>query len=311
MNFPLIGNERLNKICSEYIKTNSLPHCIIIEGDAGSGRHTLCDYLIKSTLCCAPDKPCGICKDCSLIQAENHPDITYIVPEKDKINISVDVIRNAKGNAYSTPFRSKYRIFIIDVATYGLSEVCQNALLKLIEEPPEYLKIILVCNSKKDLLDTIISRCAVLTTIVPPFDMAYEYLCETEKKDRELIKEKLTAVLGSIGKAKSLLKKRNDHSVTEQANDFMKYVLEGKYYQMLHVCTPYFDNKRRNEALNFIFLIKSKIVDIIKVEKSIVLKKKLNYLFDLLCQCEEQINTNINLRLMWTRLVSCIDNGGN
>ena len=96
------------------------------------------------------------------VQTGSHPDVTYIRPEDKKKTLSVDVIRNMRNDAFIVPNESDYKVYIIEQAEL-MQEYAQNALLKILEEPPSYGVFILCCESRSVLLGTVLSRVAVFS----------------------------------------------------------------------------------------------------------------------------------------------------
>ncbi|MEE1329623.1 MAG: ATP-binding protein, partial [Acutalibacteraceae bacterium] len=94
MSGPLVGNGRINDAVCSAVKENRLPHAIIIEGDKGTGRHTLAHFIASAAVCTAEIKPCGVCSSCRLAKAGTHPDIYFTAPDDGKKNISVAQVRS-------------------------------------------------------------------------------------------------------------------------------------------------------------------------------------------------------------------------
>lgn len=100
--------------------------------------------------------PCGICPVCRLSYAGNNPDIIYVT-SGDKKSIGVDKIREMSADVYVKPFESDYKVYIITDGAQ-LTEEAQNAMLKILEEPPEYAVFIIIAASAEVLLPTVLSR---------------------------------------------------------------------------------------------------------------------------------------------------------
>ena len=103
MIFPLIGNNKIRQSLENVLKERHLPHAVLIDGDTGTGKHTLADYISVSAVCSGEEIPCGECKNCSLALSKNHPDIIKISPLKGKKSISVEQIRELIADAYIKP----------------------------------------------------------------------------------------------------------------------------------------------------------------------------------------------------------------
>ncbi len=148
----------------------------IFEGVAGLGKHESARLFAKALVCNEiHTAPCDNCSACREAQALSHPDILFVKPEKDKATIGVEPIRDAITEALIKPFYNRHKVFIIDDGDI-LTPQAQNALLKIIEEPPEYAIFIIVCTNSEILLETVRSR-AVTVTFSPLADnVVREYI---------------------------------------------------------------------------------------------------------------------------------------
>lgn len=140
-----------------------LPHAFIIEGGVNEAAE-LAKYLSAFAVCSEQDKPCGRCKNCVNAFAKTHADITYVIPESSSKSktLTIDRIRELIKDAYILPNDSDSKVYIFENADSVFSEITQNAFLKLLEEPPKGVYFILLCQSAKGLLPTIISRCSMI-----------------------------------------------------------------------------------------------------------------------------------------------------
>lgn len=162
MMFPLESNPNIKSTVLNFIGSNRIPHAIMIEGDSAEDKKNLAGFLACAAVCSDSVKPCGKCKDCHMAQTDNHPDITYAAVADGKKNLTVDQIRKVRADAFVKPHSAEHRVFIIEDA-HRMNEQAQNALLKVLEEPPAAVVFILTTNSKTFLLDTIVSRCVLLS----------------------------------------------------------------------------------------------------------------------------------------------------
>lgn len=144
------------------IKNKKFSHAYIISGEKDSGKKMLAEAFAQAILCEEEDiDGCGKCQTCHQVINRNHPDIHYVEHEKPK-TIGIDDIRTQLNNdIVIKPYSSNYKIYIVDEAEL-MSEQAQNALLKTIEEPPEYGIIFLLTTSATSFLPTILSRCVLL-----------------------------------------------------------------------------------------------------------------------------------------------------
>ncbi len=298
----LAGNRRVLDSIDNLLKSNALPHAVIIEGDEGTGKHTLSLLLAKASLCKGVNKPCEECTDCRLSNGSNHPDIEFFKPEDKKKSLSVEQIRKIRANAFVKSHRGGKKVFIIDKADF-LSENSQNALLKVIEEPPQDILFILICLSTTRLLETIISRCVTFSLFPPEEAEALEYLKTVSKKSEEEIKNALHNTHNNIGKAKALLNKRKSDKAL-LAEKFLDAVLESEQeIDLLLLLKPL--EKDRVKTAEFISELKILTAEMVRKNLRFpTLSGKLLEMYETLSEMEELLPLNVNLPLFFTLLVS-------
>ncbi|MCD8047615.1 MAG: DNA polymerase III subunit [Clostridiales bacterium] len=158
----LVGNARLK---GQLSRPELLPHAAIIGGPQGSGRHTLATLLAQAMLCQHPEQaPCGKCLPCRRVAEGIHPDVIPVsrfqTKEEQTKDLSVGTIRLLRADAYIRPNQAERKVYLIDRAdTMNVS--AQNALLKVLEDGPEYAVFFLIAENPMSLLQTIRSRCAL------------------------------------------------------------------------------------------------------------------------------------------------------
>lgn len=161
----ILGQNHILKHFENAIKMNKISHAYIINGEKGSGKMSLALSFAKALQCEGDERSitgrsCGRCKSCKQTESRNQPDIKFVTHEKS--GIGVDEIRaQLNEDIEIKPYRSKYKIYIIDESE-KMTVQAQNALLKTIEEPPEYAIIILLTTNADTFLQTILSRCVLL-----------------------------------------------------------------------------------------------------------------------------------------------------
>ncbi|MBQ2724379.1 MAG: hypothetical protein IJF78_01605 [Clostridia bacterium] len=164
--FPaLIGNERLKSTLSADFAAGKSAHAYIIEGPAGSGRHTAAMQICASVLCESREDnrvslPCGECSSCRKILGGISVDVLHISND-DKASISVSAVREIKESLYITPNDGDKKFYIIENA-HLMTVQAQNALLLSLEEPPSYVMFFLLTEDASALLETIRSRAPVI-----------------------------------------------------------------------------------------------------------------------------------------------------
>ncbi len=163
MKFSEILGQKLGKslLCTQVAK-GTPGHAYIFSGEEGSGKMMLAEAFAAALQCedMTPGRTeaCGMCKNCHQAMNHNHPDIVYVGHEKPN-TLGVDDIRTGLVASMDIkPYSGKYKIYIIDEAE-KISMQAQNAMLKTIEEPPEYGIVLLLTTNENAFLPTIMSRC--------------------------------------------------------------------------------------------------------------------------------------------------------
>lgn len=138
----------------------TLPHAVIFEGE---DRRAAAQYFSKCVVCGENDKPCGECSNCLKADKNIHPDIIELHPSGKMMAFPIEEIRRVKEDAFVLPNEARAKVYIFNDVD-NISVVSQNALLKILEEPPKSVVFVLTCKSKTHLLDTIISRATLFYT---------------------------------------------------------------------------------------------------------------------------------------------------
>lgn len=153
---PLLGNDRLKNNLTAAVNSGKSAHFYLISGAPGSGRHTLARLLSAALQCESGDKPCLCCTGCRKALADTHPDV-ITVDDPEKKSVPIDLVRSACADIYIRPNEGAKKIYIIPRAQ-DLRPEAQNAMLKSLEEPPQYGVFILITDNPEKLLTTIRSR---------------------------------------------------------------------------------------------------------------------------------------------------------
>lgn len=156
----LLGNDQLKNNLEESLKKGHISHFYLISGPKGSGKHTLAKLLAAAILCQNPNKPCGVCHVCRKVLENSHPDF-ITVDDPEKKTVTVDLIRQTIADIYVQPNESDHKIYLFPRAQ-DMGIPSQNALLKVLEEPPKYGVFILLTDNPERLLPTVRSRCTLL-----------------------------------------------------------------------------------------------------------------------------------------------------
>jgi DNA polymerase III gamma/tau subunit len=136
-----------------------LPHALILEGPKSG----LPELLAKAAVCLnTGEKPCGHCPGCVKAQAGSHPDIFTLDGDANPRAFPVDAIRKIRSDAYIKPNEAPTKVYVL-LGVQNMSEISQNALLKVLEEPPENVLFLLTAASASALLPTVRSRAQIFS----------------------------------------------------------------------------------------------------------------------------------------------------
>lgn len=212
----LLGNDQLKQDLTAAGRQNKLAHFYLISGPKGSGKHTLANLLAAAMLCEGEDAPCGTCKACRKVREHIHPDdITIDDPEKK--TVSVDLVRQARADLYVRPNEGRRKIYRFPRAQ-DMGIPGQNALLKVLEEPPEYGVFLLLTDNPDKLLPTIRSRCVELKLRpVPEAQLRPVLQREFPEADGQTVSAAILRSGGYLGQAKEILA---GGSISEQTEKF-------------------------------------------------------------------------------------------
>ena len=197
----IVGHNDVIKYMEKTVASEAPSHAYIISGAPGSGKTLLSKTFAMALQCKGDDvKPCMKCPSCKKAMTNNHPDIVFIHHEKPR-TISVDEIREQLVDDMGIkPYIGPYKIYIIEEAE-KMTEQAQNALLKTLEEPPEYGIILLTTVNPDALLSTIRSRCVLLKLRNLRDPIIMKYLEDIQGVDEEKAALCTAFAQGSLGKA--------------------------------------------------------------------------------------------------------------
>ena len=200
----LLGNDRLKENLRQSLAKGHISHFYLISGPQGSGKHTLAQALVAAILCRGGDRPCGHCAPCRKVLSGNHPDV-ITVDDPEKKTGTVDLIRQARTDMYLQPNESDHKIYIFPRAQ-DMGIPGQNALLKILEEPPAYGVFLLLTDNPEKLLPTVRSRCVELKMQALPQDVLLPRLkAEFPQAQQEDLLAAATRSGGFLGQAMALL----------------------------------------------------------------------------------------------------------
>lgn len=222
----IIGQEHIKEHLKTSIASDKVSHAYLITGEVQAGKEFIANIFAQALMCehrLEDMNPCGECHSCVQAITKNHPDIITVTHRKPN-TVSVDDIREQiVADIGIKPYGSKYKIYIMNEAE-KMTEQAQNALLKTLEEPPEYAVILLLTTSKTAMLPTIISRCVQLDMRPVEDKTVRKYLMQNLKVPDYQADICVAFARGNIGKARSLASSEEFENIKEEAIRVLKYI---------------------------------------------------------------------------------------
>mgnify|MGYP004615849871 FL=1 len=207
----ILGNDNIKELLTNAVKNNKSSHSYMFVGTEGIGKKLIAKEFAKMILCTDENKYCGKCKSCIEFESSNNPDFKIIEPDGNSLKI--EQIREFQNKVSEKPIISKRKVYIINDSDKMTTEA-QNCLLKTLEEPPEFVTIILIGSNESAFLDTIKSRCMILRFNKISDENIVKFLEENfqTKVNSQIM---LEAFQGSIGKAIQLQDKQEEYEQIE------------------------------------------------------------------------------------------------
>ncbi len=218
----IIGHKTVVELLKRALVNQRVSHAYLFAGSKGIGKEFTAIQFAKTLNCLElVDDSCGECRSCRKfrdvsIGAHNHPDFKIIHPIEN--SISIDQIRELQKDLIYKPYESKWKIYIINDADLMTLEGA-NSLLKTLEEPPNYVVIIMISSRKESILPTVISRCQVMRFHKLSREDMRDYLMKERELENLDLEEIILLSEGSIGQALKLVE-------DEQIWDYRKKVFD-------------------------------------------------------------------------------------
>ncbi len=309
------GNAELKYELGENMKRGTLPHAIIIEGAAGTGKRTLADIIAQYCVCRADSgRPCGVCNGCMKAQKKIHPDIFYADGEKKEL--SVDSIRNIRSEAYIKPNEAPMKVYILSNCEKMLVPA-QNAFLKVLEEPPKNVQFIMTVKSASSMLQTVRSRSRIFSLYPAGVENAVK-IAEKRfpNKDIDEIRHIAEICDGNIGMTLQMIESGGEEA-RKLAEDIFLAATQSTEYALLTLTGRLAAD--RNFAVNVLDCMTEIAADCMKAAVGVKVsshaandtaerysKKRIAETAENIRYARKILNTNVNLNLFCTWLSSVL-----
>lgn len=161
----LVGNDSLKSALAARVTAGTVPHALLILGESGSGKKTLVRELAAALNCekrsAGIPLPCHSCNTCRRILSGQFTDVKTLGKAPGKATVGVDDVREFREDMFLSATESAYKIYIFEDAD-AMTPQAQNALLKVLEEPPAGVMMFLLARSQDKILTTVRSRTQIL-----------------------------------------------------------------------------------------------------------------------------------------------------
>lgn len=309
------GNAELKYELAEIMKRGTLPHAVIVEGAAGTGKRTLADMIAQYCVCTAErDRPCGVCKGCMKAGKKIHPDIFYADGENKEL--SVDSVRNIRTAAYIKPNEAPMKVYVLSNCEKMLAPA-QNAFLKVLEEPPQNVQFIMTVKSSSSMLQTVRSRSRIFSLYPAGIEDSVK-IAEKRfpNKDIDEIRHIAEICDGNIGMTLQMIESGGEEA-QKLAEDIFIAITQSVEYPLLTLTGKL--STDRNFAVNVLDCMGEIAADCMKASVGVKVsskavvdtaerysRKRIVEIAENIQNARKVLNTNVNLNLFCTWLSSVL-----
>lgn len=295
----IVGNSDAKEYLIKSIKEKHILHSYLFIGTEGVGKLLIAKEFAKSILCLEESDDECTCKSCISFKGNNNPDF-YLINESGE-NIKIDTIRKITSKIIEKPIVSKRKVYIINDFE-KMTKEAQNSLLKTLEEPPEFITMILISSNENIILNTIKSRCMILKFKNIEDDVLYDFLVN-KMNYGEISKNLLKSFDGSIGKA---LKLQNNKDKYKQIDLLIDDLNKNDLIDIMQKAKIVYDKDIIFEILDYIIVClysksveNEKYLNCIKYVNKCINRLKANSNFDMsiddmIINIWEELNENSN-----------------
>lgn len=229
----IVGQEQLKEHLQNAIAMNKVSHAYIINGERNAGKEFIAKVFAMALQCEQKEaEPCGECHSCKQALSNNQPDIIYISHEKPNTIGVEDIRAQINNDVVIKPYSSPRKIYIVNEGE-KMTPQAQNALLKTLEEPPEYAVIVILTTNVEALLPTVLSRCVVLNMKPVSDALVKKYLMEQLGVPDYKANICVAFARGNIGKAKLLASSEEFEKVKDEAISLVKNINDMEIHEIV------------------------------------------------------------------------------
>ena len=229
----IVGQEQLKEHLQNAIAMNKVSHAYIINGERNAGKEFIAKVFAMALQCEQKEaEPCGECHSCKQALSNNQPDIIYISHEKPNTIGVEDIRAQINNDIVIKPYSSPRKIYIVNEGE-KMTPQAQNALLKTLEEPPEYAVIVILTTNVEALLPTVLSRCVVLNMKPVSDALVKKYLMEQLGVPDYKANICVAFARGNIGKAKLLASSEEFEKVKDEAISLVKNINDMEIHEIV------------------------------------------------------------------------------
>ena len=312
----ILGEEDLKGYFRSAVRTGNISHAYILSGETGSGKRMIAEAFAAALLCKDPlgGEACGQCESCRRFQHHSHPDLVEIIHENPNL-IAVNEVREQLVNVVNIgPMEANYKVYLIEDAE-KMNAAAQNAILKTIEEPPQFAVILLLTNNLDACLPTILSRCVKLETKPVAEEVIKQHLMKYYNQTDYTAAAGAAFAQGNVGRAIELIQSEEFNEKKEKIIRLMQKLMTARDYEFEEEIKELKDDKEHiEETLNLmtiwfrdVLLYKATGSDqflIFHSERSLIRKQSVSssyaYLvgaFREIQNAREKLKSNVNFEL--------------
>ena len=198
----IYGNEEIKLLLSRALQKGNFFHAVVFAGKEGTGKKTLVNDVVSAMACKSDNAPCGECDVCRKIKNDECVDIYTIKKPENRAMVPIESIRDIYSSISYKPNDLDFKVYILPDGD-KIAPRTQNALLKLLEEPPSGVYFFILCEDENKLLPTIRSRCEIFHLERLSDDAIRSYLKQNNIEGD--IETAIALAKGSYGKALDIL----------------------------------------------------------------------------------------------------------